>query len=400
MEIQGFRWRWFWLALLAFITLWLLWRLWQVLLPFILAGGVAYMLNPLIDRLETKGWSRNFSIVFVFVCLLGILVIAGSLIIPQVGTEIQGIVENYDPLLKKADTLYHSSLTWVQHHFPWTAKQGNRLPAQVRERAIEYGRGLLTKAPTILTSLLQSLAGLAFLVVLTLILTFWTLKEYHTIGKRLLAFIPRSQQETVISLTHKINHLVSAYLVGQIILGIIAGILATAILLAFHVNYAILIGILAGALYLIPYFGIPTTMILSVILSAVSGNSLPSILGMIGCLIALNLILDYGITPRIIGNRVQLHPMTILFAVIAVGELLGFAGVLIAVPLAAAVKAVLVEFFPEFFASRQPTSVSAGASAVIEQLVMPEQSPPSDESTTSNQKKTKHKDRKFWKKRP
>jgi predicted PurR-regulated permease PerM len=340
--------RWLWLALLALVTLLLFWRLWHVLAPFFLAAAFAYLLNPLVDRLETRHISRNRAILLILLLFLALGVIFASIFIPPMVKEINSVVQNYDSLVQQGTTIYQSSLEHLQTRFPWLAPHQG-LPEQLKAKLTEYGRALLARAPVLLTKLVSSIASFTLVMLLTFILTFWMLREYHTMGRRLLAFVPARHAETAISLSKQINKLVSAYLVGQIILAVVAGIAAMIILLIFGVNYAVFIGLLAGALYLIPYFGVPSAIIISIIVSAVSGNSWGSIFGMIGCYVALNIALDYVISPRIIGNRVQLHPMTIIFAVVAVGELFGFAGVFIAVPLAAATKACLVTFFPEFF---------------------------------------------------
>jgi predicted PurR-regulated permease PerM len=365
METPRFQWRWFWLALLAFAALWLLLRLRTVLLPFFLAAGVAYLLNPLIDRLEVSGVSRNRSILLILLLSLALTALLGYLIVPRLAGEITNAVDNYDPLVHKAEGLYENTLVWIQARFPW-AHTRQALPATVSAKMTEYGKTLLARTPTILSKVLQSILGFIFLLLLTAILTFWILKEYHPIGRRLLAFVPRHHAATAVALSRQINQLVSAYLGGQLILAVIAAIVVTIVLLAFRVKYAIVIGLLSGALYLIPYFGVPSAIVISVIVSAVTGHSWGAIAGIVGCFIMLNIVMDYIVSPRVIGTRVQLHPLTILFAVVAAGELFGFVGVFIAVPLAAATKAVLVTFFPEFFAPKpEPAPTSAAADSHV-----------------------------------
>jgi predicted PurR-regulated permease PerM len=361
METPRFQWRWFWLALLAFAAVWLLVRLRTVLLPFLLAAAVAYLLNPLVDRLQAQGVSRNRSIVLILVFSLVFVAFLGYLIVPRLAAEITNAADNYDRLVHRADTLYRDTLTWVQARFPWVNTR-RLVPGTLGAQLSDYGKKLLARTPTILSRVLQSVLGFIFLLLLTAVLTFWMLKEYHAIGRRLLAFVPRHHASTAVSLSRQINHLVSAYLGGQLILAAIAAIVVTIILLAFRVKYAIVIGLLSGALYLIPYFGVPAAIVISVIVSAVTGHSWAAIAGIVGCFVVLNVVMDYIVSPRLIGTRVHLHPLTILFAMVAAGELFGFLGVLIAVPLAAATKAVLVAFFPEFFAAR-PEPAPAGSPA-------------------------------------
>jgi len=362
METPRFQWRWFWVGLLALAALWLVWRLSRVLLPFVLAAGIAYLLNPLIDRLEVRGLSRNRSILLLLLLFLAVTALLAYLVVPLLAGEINNAIDNYDTLARKAEGLYQNAISWVERTFPW-AHVRQRLPAASSAKIAEYARALLGRMPAILARVLQSIVGFIFLLLLTAILTFWILKEYHPIGRRLLAFVPAQYAPTAVSLSRQINRLVSAYLGGQLILAALAAIVATVVLLAFHVKYAIVIGLLSGALYLIPYFGVPLAIVIAVIVGAVTGHSWASVAGIVGCFIGMNVLMDYIVSPRVLGTRVQLHPMTIIFAVVAAGELFGFLGVFIAVPLAAATKAVLVTFFPEFFAPARPASAESPAPA-------------------------------------
>jgi predicted PurR-regulated permease PerM len=262
--------------------------------------------------------------------------------------ETQGLIAGYDALVKQAEILYQDGVWRLQRSLP-RALHFERVPAQMKAKSGEYAKSLLGRAPVLLGSLLQAMAKFLIVALLTLVLSYWTLKEYHPIGRRLLAFVPSQYAGTAISLSRQINKLVSSYLLGLLTMCVIAAAIATAILLLFRVDYAFLLGLLIGAAYAIPYFGMPLALIISAIVAAVTGHSGGNILAFAICIMILNGILDYFGTPRIIGKRVNLHPMTIIFAVVAAGELFGFLGVLIAVPLAAAVRLCLAEFFPEFF---------------------------------------------------
>ena len=357
---EGPRGRWIWLGILGVAGIWLIWRLQAVILPFLLAAGVAYLVNPFIDRLGARGWSRNRSILLLLLVLLLIGAALGYLLIPQLVEETQGLITGYAALVKQAEILYEDGVWRLQRSLP-RALHFERVPAQMKAKSGEYAKSLLGRAPVLLGSLLQAMAKFLIVALLTLVLSYWTLKEYHPIGRRLLAFVPSQYAATAISLSRQVNKLVSSYLLGLLTMCVIAAAIATAILLLFRVNYAFLLGLLIGAAYAIPYFGMPLALIISAIVAAVTGHSGGNILAFAICIMTLNGILDYVGTPRIIGKRVNLHPMTIIFAVVAAGELFGFLGVLIAVPLAAAVRLCLAEFFPEFFGnnSEAPTEKAA-----------------------------------------
>jgi predicted PurR-regulated permease PerM len=112
-------------------------------------------------------------------------------------------------------------------------------------------------------------------------------------------------------------------------------------------------------LYVIPYLGFPTAMILVALTMTVTGQSFGVILIVLGVLIAGNICFDYGVTPRVIGQRVGLHPLLVIFAVLAGAALFKLVGILLAVPLMGAVKVVLLHFWPEVFAADAPDAAQS-----------------------------------------
>jgi predicted PurR-regulated permease PerM len=168
--------------------------------------------------------------------------------------------------------------------------------------------------------------------------------------------VPKRFVPSVSHLSRQINRILNAYLRGLVLLFIIAVIAVTSLLLGLGIKFAFLLGLLAGLGYLIPYFGFPAATIIISLVALVTGESWTTIFVIIVCLIGLNLGFDYFVSPRIIGRKVGLHPVTVIFAMLAAGELFGFIGVIIAMPLAAATKAILQEFFPEFFAASAKAS--------------------------------------------
>jgi len=352
------QWRTFWLAALAIFLAWLIWRLSAIIFPFFLAGLVAYLLNPFVDRLERRGWPRVYAILLLIVVMVAIGVVIGLTLVPRLWTEVSGLLEQYAPLAEKAQTSYQEWLHRLPEALPGLKARGE-LTAQVSAKLVEALKWVLTKIPAFLGRFLQGVASFATLMLVTIILSYWILKEYHSLGRRLLALVPERYAASAVSLSGQINKIVSAYLLGLLLLCATAAAAAIIVLLIFGVQYGYLLGLLVGVGYAIPYFGVPIAAIVTIIAAAVTGHSWPALLGIAACLVGLNLVLDYGISPRIIGKRVGLHPLTVIFALLAAGEIFGFIGILIALPLAAAIKACLATFFPEFF-SPAPASAQKG----------------------------------------
>ncbi|NIM07068.1 MAG: AI-2E family transporter, partial [Armatimonadetes bacterium] len=315
-------------------------------------GVVAYLLNPIIDKLEAKRWPRTYAILLLLLGVLAIGLIIGFLLIPRLWGELSGLIQDYGPLAEKAEASYQQWLARLQTAFPWLRLEGE-LGGKLNERLAALLPRLLGKVPSLLGKLLQSIAGFITLMVVTLILAYWLLKDYHPLGRRLLAFIPERHNSSVVSLSSQINQIISAYLLGLLLLCGIAAVTTIIILLIFGVDYGYLLGLVVGVGYAIPYFGVPIATLITVIVAALTGQPWPNLLGIVAALLGLNFVLDYLVSPRVIGERVGLHPMTVIFALLAAGELFGLIGIIIALPLAAAIRACLVTFFPDFF-SPQP----------------------------------------------
>jgi len=352
---NGFRWRWLWVAALVAATIWLLWRLRGVMLPFALAAGIAFLLNPLVDKLERRGWQRGYGVFLTLLILLLLLVAIGLNLIPRLWGNIQDLSGDYDPLALKFQNLYGNWMARAQQAFPW-ALPGGKLPPQMQEKIISYLQAHIGQVPGFLGTVLGSIFGFLLMSFLTVIISCWMLLRWHQLGRRLMGLVPERFVPSVSNLSRQIDRILNAYLRGLITLFILAVIAVTLLLLGLGVKYAFLLGLLAGLGYLIPYFGFPSATIIISLVALVTGESWTTVFIIIGCLIGLNLSFDYFVTPRIIGRKVGLHPITVIFAMLAAGELFGFVGILIAMPLAAATKAVLQEFFPEFFASPPKSS--------------------------------------------
>jgi predicted PurR-regulated permease PerM len=360
---NGFRWRWLWVAALIAATIWLLWRLRGVMLPFYLAAGIAFLLNPLVDKLERRGWKRGYGVALTLLILLLLLAAIGLNLFRPLWGNIQDLSGDYGLLMQKFQSLYGNWLARAQQAFPW-ALPGGKLPPQMEEKIISYLQAHIGQVPGFLGKLLGSVFGFLLMLLLTVIISCWMLLRWHQLGRRLMGLVPERFKLSATHLSRQINRILNAYLRGLVLLLIIAVIVVTLLLLGLGVKYAFLLGLLAGLGYLIPYFGFPSATLIISLVALVTGESWTTIIVIIACLIALNLSFDYFISPRIIGRKVGLHPITVIFAMLAAGELFGFVGILLAMPLAAATKAVLQEFFPEFFSSPPESSAPKGENSV------------------------------------
>jgi len=340
------------------LVIWLLYQVRGILLPFVLGAAIAYLLNPGIAQLERRGWPRERAILVVFGVFLVALVLALVLVVPQLTAEARDLVGRYDYYAYQTRQFVMNAQETI---VAWGRVVGmvpedvRRAFANLGERAQEYGASLLRNS----LGLLNRSLVLVSLLVITPIVTFWVLRDYQKLGHQLLRALPEPRRGATVAVLSEINKLAGSYLLGMATMMLIVGIFAIAVLSVAQVSFSVLLGIMTGVLYVIPYLGFPTSMAVIALVMGVNGQGAGIILIVLGVLMAGNITFDYGVTPRIIGSRVGLHPLVVIFAVLAGAVLFKFVGIVLAVPVAGAIKVVLLHFWPEVFGPEAPDAASA-----------------------------------------
>lgn len=340
------------------LVIWLLYQVRGILLPFVLGAAIAYLLNPGIAQLERRGWPRERAILVVFGVFLVALVLALVLVVPPLTAEARDLVGRYDYYAYQTRQFVMNAQETI---VAWGRVVGmvpedvRRAFANLGERAQEYGASLLRNS----LGLLNRSLVLVSLLVITPIVTFWVLRDYQKLGHQLLRALPEPRRGATVAVLSEINKLAGSYLLGMATMMLIVGIFAIAVLSVAQVSFSVLLGIMTGVLYVIPYLGFPTSMAVIALVMGVNGQGAGIILIVLGVLMAGNITFDYGVTPRIIGSRVGLHPLVVIFAVLAGAVLFKFVGIVLAVPVAGAIKVVLLHFWPEVFGPEAPDAASA-----------------------------------------
>ncbi len=349
-----------WLSALVAVLLvvWLLHRVRAILLPFVLGAVIAYLLNPMIDRLERRKWSRTQAIWAVFSVFLLVFVLAALLLIPASIDQARDVIANYDELVDEARRLVVEAQDTVEG---WHTVVGI-VPGDLRKAFGDLGEKAQTYARTQLgkgIDWLNRTVVVLSLLIITPVVTFWVLRDYHRLGRRVLRALPERQRTETLKVLREINQVAGGYLLGMATMVIVVGIFATIVLSVAGVRFAVLLGIMTGVLYVIPYLGFPAAMVAIALTMATAGSGFGPILVVLGVLLAGNIAFDYGVTPRVIGQRVGLHPLLVIFAVLAGAALFKFIGIVLAVPLAGAIKVVLLHFWPEVFGQEPADAASA-----------------------------------------
>ncbi|PWG64966.1 AI-2E family transporter [Spiribacter halobius] len=318
----------------------LIYLLRPILTPFLVAALLAYLADPLVDRLQRLHLGRTPAVVVVFLVLTGILTGIVLLLIPLVGHQID-ILQRQIPAL--IDWLQQTALPWLQSRLG--VDPGVLDLERIRSAITEHWRSTGNIAADLVARATRSglaLAGLLATLALIPVVTFYLLRDWDVLLARIHALLPRRIAPQVARLAGECDEVVAAFLRGQLLVMLALGVFYAAGLWLVGLQLAVLIGLISGLAAIIPYLGF-VVGILAASLAAVFQFSdwLVPLLLVWAVYLAGQALEQMLLTPVLVGDRLGLHPVAVIFAVLAGGQLFGFVGVLIALPVAAMVMVLL-----------------------------------------------------------
>ncbi len=327
---------------------WLLSTTGFVLAPFVLAMVLAYVMDPLVDRLVGMGVKRALAVGIVMLPVVGLLAILLAIGVPALGRQIAGLIEQTPVLL----TRLADWLELVRGRLLNVGFLGDELLAELRaldataiveflrERQELVGRRLWSGLLGLGRGIGSVFTVLGYLV-LTPVLTFYLLRDYDRIVHRLGELIPTAHREAVVTGAREYDDLLSRYLRGQFTVAAIIGSITAIGLFVLGFPYALLLGVLVAIFGLVPYVGLILSLIPAVLIALVSGEVVASLLKVAVVYGLAQALEGMVISPRIVGGSVGLHPVWVVLALAIGGFFFGFVGLLIAVPAAVGIKLVL-----------------------------------------------------------
>ncbi len=329
---------WFWLGALAVFFL-ALYLLSPILLPFVAGGIIAYFLDPAVTWLERRGlprWLATTVGLAVFILALALLL---ALILPLLRLQAGELIDRLPALFNQIQGLVDQAMQLAAKNL--AAADFQRLRDTLSGSAGDLVTWAVRQVQTVLTSGL-ALANLLSLVFITPVVAFFVLRDWHRIVGHIDSWLPRNQLETIREQARLVDAMLGGYIRGQLLVCFALAIYYAVALSLIGLDFGLIIGILTGVIAFIPYLGFATGLILSLgfgLLQFGWGWGLV----WVAAVFAVGQIVESVLVPRLVGHRVQLHPVWVIFALLAFGTLFGFLGVLIALP-TAAVVGVLVRF--------------------------------------------------------
>lgn len=329
----------FWLGAFVVLVL-LLWLLSEILLPFVAGLVIAYLLNPLVDRLERAGINRLVAALSIIALAVLAFVILILLVAPILSTQLSAFIDNIPSYVTRLQALLTDpSRPWVQK----LLGAGFNPDKNVGD-LVSQGVGWLSSFLKSLWSGGRALISLFSLIVVTPVVSFYLLYDWHKMIRSVENIVPVHQRDTVRQLARQCDAAISGFVRGQTGVCLILGGFYAAALTLSGLNFGLLIGLIAGFITFVPYVGSMTGLILA--LGVAVAQFWPhwgSILIVLGIFLVGQFAEGNILSPKLVGERVGLHPVWVMFALLAFGFLFGFVGLLVAVPLAATIG-VLARF--------------------------------------------------------
>ncbi len=330
-----------WLVITAF-ALWLMLLLAPILTPFVIALMLGWLGDPLVDRLEARGRSRNTAVVMVFGLMVLLIALALLILVPMIERQITTLVV---ALPQGQAWLMGTAIPWIE------AKTGFELMGWLEpDRLIDWVRSHWQQAGGVASTFFGYLSRSGFAMVawvvnlaLLPILAYYFLRDWDKLVERVASLIPRNQVEIVSRLAKESDEVLGAFIRGQIVVMIALGVVYAVGLSLVGLKLGLLIGMIAGLISFIPYLGATTGIVMAVLAALVQAQGFDvKLLVLVGVVFTIGQLLEsYVLTPRIVGDKIGLHPVAVIFAVMAGGQLFGFLGMLLALPAAAVINVLL-----------------------------------------------------------
>ncbi len=318
----------------------LVWLLQPVLTPFLAAALLAYLGDPVVDRLETWRLPRTGAVLVVFTGLLLVILALVLLVIPMVGSQIEYLREVLPAMFAWAQD---TAIPWIEGEFEVDLSQHLRLDRIGTELAAHW-----RETGNIATLILQrvSSSGLALIgwvatAALIPVVTFYLLRDWDKLVARVRDLLPRRIEPVVSRLTRECDEVLGAFLRGQLLVMLSLGVIYAIGLWALGLDLALLIGMVAGIASIVPYLGTIVGIAAALAAAVFQFGDVWHLVGVAVVFGVGQMLEGMVLTPLLVGDRIGMHPVAVIFAILAGGQLFGFVGVLLALPVAAVIMVLL-----------------------------------------------------------
>lgn len=336
------------LVLIILILIFLIYLFAPILQPFLIAALIAYLSNPLVDKLQRYKVPRILGVIIVFLLVLSLLTLLGLFFVPLIIDQINLLIHKLPGVIQWLETI---AIPWIN------SKVGNVVQLNMENfnkalmEGIKNHQDIIGKVFTTITSSGFTIVGILFQMLLIPVVTFYLLRDWNKLIANCRHILPRQLEPTVVLLAKRYNDVLRAFLKGQLLVIIILGFIYTTGLWIVGLQFAVLIGVIAGLLNIVPYLGFTIGIISALLAAYYQFHDLNH-------LIYVTLVFMVGqgtesmlLTPLLVGDSIGLHPVAVIFSVLTGAYFLGLIGALIALPVAAAIMVLIRYSLAKYYRS-------------------------------------------------
>jgi predicted PurR-regulated permease PerM len=329
----------------------LIWVMTPVLTPFVASALLAWLGDPVVDRLQKRGMSRNGAVGLVFTLMVLAVILLVLILVPVIQSQVLVLAKSVPDYM---EWVVRTGLPWLQ------AKTGLNVTTwldpdyllEMLKRNWKGASGIATQVLGVVTQSGFTVLGWFANVVLIPFITFFFLRDWDKLVTRIAGLVPRSRVVTITHLAKESDAVLGSFLRGQFMVMLAMGVFYAVGLWGVGLEVGVLIGVIAGLLTFIPYIG-PTTVLLGGSAAAlIQFGDWQHLAGVLAVWGIGQLLESYVLTPKLVGDRVGLSPVTVVFAVMTGGTLFGFLGMLLALPVASVANVLIRHLHSGYTTSR------------------------------------------------
>lgn len=335
-EADKYHWR-FWLLMVIGFCL-VIWALSSVLGPFVLGLAIAYFLNPSVSGLakwKLPRWAAAFTVLLIFIAVVSTAFI---FLTPLVREQIVDLTTALPGYVERLQSELWPRIKDILEHVPGVDLERMQSSfAEYTGDAVNFAGKLVGGVVTSSMAILDILA----LLILTPVISFYLLRDWPEMTAKVESYLPVRYAPTIRAELKNIDNMIAGFVRGQAMVSICLALFYSIGLSLVGLKYGMVIGLVAGLLSFIPIVGTISGITASLIMAFIQYDTMGPILAVAGVFVAAQLVDGNFLTPKLVGDRVGLHPVWIMFAVIAGGKLLGFIGVILGVPIVGTIAILL-----------------------------------------------------------
>lgn len=318
-----------------------------IILPVILSGVLYYLFNPLVDVLERNKVKRIYSIIVLYLLIIGIISVVITSVVPVIRDQIQGLIQNVPAYTEQVQQQFEKLIgSDFVNQFQKTVQIN---PSELASKASEKLSAFINNAWTGVGSFLGVVTETVLAIATVPFILFYLLKDGRKLPQTILQMFPPVLRKETDRIMGEINHQVSSYIRGQIIVSFCIGGLLCIGYLIIGLDYSLTLAVIASFTSVVPYLGPVIAITPALIVALVTSPVM--LLKMVIVWTVVQLIEGKFISPQIMGKSLRVHPITIIFVILTAGNLFGVAGIILAVPGYAILKVIVTHLF-NFFKRR------------------------------------------------